>query len=140
MNFLEKYFTPYEIEYVQKNNRQTLSLAGLFAAKEAFLNEFKKYYDEVADGVRFELFGMPLDTERMINEFECINKFKPGGDGVKICFKNGSSFLVRLSGTEDKAKVYKEIYSQSPQEAAETITAIEDGIAQIAEKHNARVL
>ena len=43
-------------------------------------------------------------------------------------------------GTEDKAKVYKEIYSQSPQEAAETITAIEDGIAKIAEKHNARVL
>lgn len=36
-HFLEKYFTPYEIEYVQKTNRQTLSLAGLFAAKEAFL-------------------------------------------------------------------------------------------------------
>lgn len=36
-HFLEKYFTPYEIEYVQKNNRQTLSLAGIFAAKEAFL-------------------------------------------------------------------------------------------------------
>lgn len=36
-HFLEKYFTPYEIEYVQKTNRQTLSLAGIFAAKEAFL-------------------------------------------------------------------------------------------------------
>ena len=36
-HFLEKYFTPYEIEYVQGNNRQTLSLAGIFAAKEAFL-------------------------------------------------------------------------------------------------------
>jgi len=36
-HFLEKYFTPYEIDYVQKTNRQTLSLAGLFAAKEAFL-------------------------------------------------------------------------------------------------------
>ena len=36
-HFLEKYFTPYEIEYVSKTNRQTLSLAGLFAAKEAFL-------------------------------------------------------------------------------------------------------
>ena len=36
-HFLEKYFTPYEIEYVQKTNRQTLSLAGLYAAKEAFL-------------------------------------------------------------------------------------------------------
>ncbi len=36
-HFLEKYFTPYEIEYVTKNNRQTLSLAGIFSAKEAFL-------------------------------------------------------------------------------------------------------
>ena len=36
-HFLEKYFTPYEIGYVQYNNRQTLSLAGLYAAKEAFL-------------------------------------------------------------------------------------------------------
>ncbi len=36
-HFLEKYFTPYEIEYVSKNYRQTLSLAGMYAAKEAFL-------------------------------------------------------------------------------------------------------
>lgn len=36
-HFLEKYFTPYEIEYVTKNNRQTLSLAGIFSAKESFL-------------------------------------------------------------------------------------------------------
>ena len=36
-HFLEKYFTPYEIEYVSKTYRQTLSLAGIYAAKEAFL-------------------------------------------------------------------------------------------------------
>lgn len=36
-HFLEKYFTPYEIAYVSKTNRQTLSLAGLYSAKEAFL-------------------------------------------------------------------------------------------------------
>ena len=36
-HFLDKYFTQYEIEYVSRTNRQTLSLAGLFAAKEAFL-------------------------------------------------------------------------------------------------------
>jgi phosphopantetheine--protein transferase-like protein len=37
--FLDKYFTPYEMEYVNKYkpNRQTQSLAGLFAAKEALL-------------------------------------------------------------------------------------------------------
>ncbi len=36
-HFLDKYFTNYEIQYVSKNNRQTLSLAGIFSAKEAFL-------------------------------------------------------------------------------------------------------
>jgi len=36
-HFLDKYFTQYEMEYVSKSNRETLSLAGLFAAKEAFL-------------------------------------------------------------------------------------------------------
>ena len=36
-HFLEKYFTPYEMNYVSQNNRLTQSLAGLFAAKEAFL-------------------------------------------------------------------------------------------------------
>ena len=36
-HFLDKYFTKYEMEYVSKSNRETLSLAGLFAAKEAFL-------------------------------------------------------------------------------------------------------
>lgn len=36
-HFLEKYFTEYEMNYVTKNNRQTQSLAGLYAAKEAFL-------------------------------------------------------------------------------------------------------
>ena len=58
-HFLEKYFTPYEIEYVSKTNRQTLSLAGLYSAKEAFLkalgigiggginlNDIEIYHDE----------------------------------------------------------------------------------------------
>ena len=32
-HFLDKYFTEYEIEYVNKNNRMTQSLAGLYCAK-----------------------------------------------------------------------------------------------------------
>lgn len=36
-HFLEKYFTPYEIDYVSNNFRRTLSLAGIYSAKEAFL-------------------------------------------------------------------------------------------------------
>ena len=58
--FLNKYFTEYEISYVEKNDaRQTQSLAGIFACKEAFLkalgigigggialNEIEIYHEE----------------------------------------------------------------------------------------------
>ena len=35
--FLNKYFTPYEAMYVSNTVRKTQSLAGIYAAKEAFL-------------------------------------------------------------------------------------------------------
>lgn len=35
--FLGQYFTPYEAMYVSKTMRKTLSLAGIYCAKEAFL-------------------------------------------------------------------------------------------------------
>ena len=106
--------------------------------KHAFFGEFKKIYDDAISGKRKELFGMPLDAKRMKSEFETVAQFKKGGDGVKICFENGSSMLVRLSGTEDIAKVYKELYFKTPQEAKETMTAIENGVEAIAKKFNAR--
>ena len=36
-HFLEKYFTKYEVEYVSHKFNPTLSLAGIYSAKEAFL-------------------------------------------------------------------------------------------------------
>jgi len=108
--------------------------------KQQFIGEFKKMYQDVVDGYEGELFGMKVDAQRMKEEFDNLCKFKKGGDGVRICFENGSSILVRLSGTEDKARVYKEIYSQSPQEAAQIKQAIEDGVGAIATYCGAKAL
>lgn len=36
-HFLERYFTPYEITYVNNTHRKTQTLAGMYCAKEAFL-------------------------------------------------------------------------------------------------------
>lgn len=36
-HFLEKFFTEYEVNYISKKYSQTLSLAGIYTAKEAFL-------------------------------------------------------------------------------------------------------
>lgn len=108
--------------------------------KEAFLDEFKKYYNDIRLGELKELFGMPIDIDRTISEFESINKFKKGGDGIKIYFDNGSSLLVRLSGTEDKARVFKEIYSETSQEAENTLNAINEGMQAIIDKYNALLI
>ena len=66
-HFLEKYFTEYEIEYVNKNNRMTQSLAGLFAAKEAFL----------------KALGIGIGGGINLNEIE-INHEESGNPFVKV--------------------------------------------------------
>ena len=66
-HFLEKYFTEYEIEYVNKNNRMTQSLAGLFSAKEAFL----------------KALGIGIGGGINLNEIE-INHEESGKPYVKI--------------------------------------------------------
>ena len=108
--------------------------------KEQFIGEFRKMYNEALDGKRKEVFGMPIDVNKTKAEFATVSKFKKGGDGVKLYFQNGSSVLVRLSGTEEKARVYKEIYSATPKEAAATSAAIDAGVAKIAQYCNAKAL
>jgi len=108
--------------------------------KFAFIGEFKQIFDDVVRGNRNSVFGMKVDAEKMKSEFAQMCKFKKGGDGVKIFFENGSSVLVRLSGTEDKARVYKEVYSKSPEEAVQIKNAIEIGVGKIAEANGAQAL
>lgn len=108
--------------------------------KQAFIGEFRKIYNDVINGDRDTVFGMKVDARKMEEEFKKLCKYKKGGDGVKIFFENGSSILVRLSGTEDKARVYKEIYSKSPNEAEQIKAAIEDGVRAIAGKNQATAL
>jgi len=108
--------------------------------KHKFYGEFKEMFNSAIAGETSEIFGLPIDANRMKEQFESISKFKKGGDGVKIFFQNGSSILVRLSGTEDKARVYKEIHSQSPEEAAMIKEAIENGVGVIASYCDAKAL
>lgn len=110
------------------------------ANKHKFLSEFAKMHQQVLAGERDEIFGIPVDRARMIKQHSEISKFKKGGDGVKIIFKNGSSILVRLSGTEDKARVFKEIYSDSPEEAEALKQTIEAGVGAIAAYYDAKPL
>lgn len=79
-HFLEKYFTEYEIEYVNKNNRMTQSLAGLYSAKEAFL----------------KALGIGIGGGINLNEIE-INHQESGKPYVKIVSPKAQILLSTMS-------------------------------------------
>lgn len=64
--------------------------------KTDVVNSFEQY----ATGEKTSLFGYDIDVEKTIHHNDKIKTFKKGGDGHKIFFQNGSSLLVRKSGTE----------------------------------------
>lgn len=64
--------------------------------KTDVVNSFEKY----ATGEKTSLFGYDIDVDKTIHHNEKIKTLKKGGDGHKIFLKNGSSLLVRKSGTE----------------------------------------
>ncbi len=105
--------------------------------KDAFVNVFANYYKEIEEGKRTELFDLPVDVERSKGYYYGVRKFKPSGDGVKIYFKNGSSILVRKSGTEPKAKVYIEAYAPTEQEARAWRNSIGEKIGEMAKPFGA---
>lgn len=41
-NFLNKYFTSNELDYIKKRNNNLSTIAGIYASKEAFLKAIKK--------------------------------------------------------------------------------------------------
>ena len=73
--------------------------------KFKFVNAFKDY----KDGVKTTLGGYEVDRERTQKMFERMSEQKEGGDGYKIYLKDGSSALIRMSGTEPKARVLLDI-------------------------------
>jgi len=79
-HFLEKYFTEYEIEYVNKNNRMTQSLAGIYSAKEAFL----------------KALGIGIGGGIKLNEIE-INHHESGKPFVKIVSPKAQILLSTMN-------------------------------------------
>lgn len=82
-HFLEKYFTEYEIKYVNKNNRMTQSLAGLYCAKEAFL----------------KALGIGIGGGIKLNEIE-INHHDTGKPFVKVVSPKAQILLSTMNVKE----------------------------------------
>ena len=64
--------------------------------KNAIIASFEQY----ANGSKSSLFGYKIDIDKTIAHNKKICEFKKNGDGYKIFFENGSSVLIRKSGTE----------------------------------------
>jgi len=76
-----------------------------YQQKFDFVNAFKPY----KDGDKKTLGGYEVDQKRTQAMFERMSEQKEGGDGYKIYLKDGSSALIRMSGTEPKARVLLDI-------------------------------
>ena len=75
--------------------------------KDLIVGKVKKvYYDAIAG--KTEFYGFKIDVKKTKDNMKTMEWFKPDGDGVKLYFTNGSSLLVRKSGTEPKIKAYVE--------------------------------
>ena len=66
------------------------------SAKDATENALRAYLDSTEN----TLAGYEIDFEKTHAIDKSMREQKEGGDGVKICLKNGSSAIVRKSGTE----------------------------------------
>lgn len=80
--FLDKYFTSYEAMYVSQTNRKTLTLAGIYAAKEAFL----------------KALGIGIFGGIALNEIE-VNHYENGKPYIKL--SENAKLIVTSAGIKD---------------------------------------
>lgn len=93
------------------NGRKDMKLQN----KDGFVADFEKYFNGEKG---FDTFaGLKIDLNKTKEEAENIKKFKPNGDGVKLCFEDGSSLLLRKSGTEPIVRYYVETVGKDANEA-----------------------
>ena len=66
-----------------------------------------------------------IDIERTKEHQEAMENYKLGGDGVKLFFEEGSSVLIRSSGTEPLIRYYIEAIDENSALAQEKLEKIE---------------
>lgn len=79
--------------------------------KETIMKKMQGIYNDAINGdTKFGDFEIDVDKTRQ--NAELMQQYKKGGDGVKLYMTDGSSVLVRKSGTEPKVKAYIETYNE----------------------------
>ncbi len=90
--------------------------------KEEIINKMEALYNEaVVGGNKHFIDDFNIDIERTKSHRQEMINYSGKSDGVKLFFTNGSSVLVRKSGTEPKVRGYVEAYGESNIEAFENM-------------------
>lgn len=90
------------------------------AKKDEIIAKAKDIYNEAQNGnVKFGSFE--IDAQKTYQHQKDMEKFKSNGDGIKLYFTDGSSILIRKSGTEPMIRYYLEAIDDTPDAAKEKI-------------------
>ena len=89
-------------------------------AKDAIVNKMETIYNEAISNEKTHFAeGFNIDVEKTKSHHDEMIAYSGKSDGIKLFFKNGSSVLVRKSGTEPKVRGYVESYGGNDTEAFE---------------------
>jgi len=102
-------------------------------AKNAMMAKFKSVYDDAINGKVDFGKDHKIDAEKTLKHQKEMEHYKKGGDGVKLLLTDGSSVLVRKSGTEPLVKFYIEAVGKTPQEAEANKCSIREQVNKIFE-------
>lgn len=89
--------------------------------KEIIMDRMKSIYNEGISGNNQFGSDFEIDIKKTEENQKAMERYKKGGDGVKLYLTDESSILVRKSGTEPKVKAYIEVTNDDAKNADVTL-------------------
>ncbi len=98
--------------------------------KEIIMGRMQDIYEGALSGdTKFGNFE--IDVDKTKENTDKMEEYRKGGDGVKLYFTDGSSVLVRKSGTEPKVKAYIETYNKDAEVADNNVVELRSELDKI---------
>lgn len=122
-----------DIKNELKNSYKTKSINKRLESdtqKEIIISQARKVYNDALKGDR-DFGEFKIDIEKTEQHQKNMESYKLGGDGVKLFFEDGSSVLIRSSGTEPLIRYYIEAIDENPALAQEKLAKIEKAMTEI---------
>ncbi|MCQ2739419.1 MAG: hypothetical protein MJ237_04240 [bacterium] len=94
------------------------------AAKDAVMNKVSDFYNKVMEG-EANLGNYKVDAIKTAEVRKNMETYREGGDGYKFILEDGSTVLLRKSGTEPLIKCYIESTGKNEQEAVDKSKELE---------------